>query len=135
MDKLKSCDMLIGRGHKRYWWRRLRVLKSRKCVVMKCMCLERNCCSQCVFMCLMHIGREHKRYWWTSLRVVEARTCVVIKCICICVNKYVTCVQARRHVFILLLLLFCCQSAALSVRTVENIVAVSSHCSYDYSCT
>ena len=59
--------------------------------------LERNCCSQCVFMCLMHIGREHKRYWWTSLRV-EARTCVVIKCICICVKEYATCGQARRHV-------------------------------------
>ena len=33
-------------------------------------CLERKCCSQCVFMCLLHIGREHKRYWWTSFRVV-----------------------------------------------------------------
>ena len=43
------CHMLIGRGHKRYWWTRLRVRESRKCVVMKCpvivVVLLSKCCT------------------------------------------------------------------------------------------
>ena len=55
MDKLQSCGMPIGRGHKRYWWIILRVLKSRKCVVMKCMCVWKETVVHNVISCVLRI--------------------------------------------------------------------------------
>ena len=47
--------MLISRGHKRYWWTRLRVLESRKSVVMKCMCVWKETVVHNVTSCVLRI--------------------------------------------------------------------------------
>ena len=47
------CLMHIGREHKRYWWTRVRVLDSRKCVVMKCMFVWQEPVVQIVFSCIL----------------------------------------------------------------------------------
>ena len=49
------CLMHIGREHKRYWWTRLRVLKSRECVVMKCMRVWKETVVHNVFSCVLGI--------------------------------------------------------------------------------
>ena len=47
------CLMHIVLVHKRYWWTRLRVLESRKCVVMKCMCVWKEPVMQSEFSCFL----------------------------------------------------------------------------------
>ena len=53
------CLMHIVLVHKRYWWTRLRILESRKCVLMKCMCVWKVPVVQRVFsfvLCVLGVN-------------------------------------------------------------------------------